>query len=78
MSEQAYRRIQQTAIALVLALVGADAGQDLLGGGAPTPPIENSFWSSWTKPTSALTTSPPNWRRWPRPRPAWPPRLKPT
>ena len=33
MNEQSFRRIQQTAIALVLALVGADAGQDLIGGG---------------------------------------------
>jgi hypothetical protein len=42
MSEQAYRRIQQTAIALVLALVGADAGQDLLGGGG-TYPTDRKF-----------------------------------
>ena len=33
MNEQNYKRIQQSAIALVLALVGANAGQDLLGGG---------------------------------------------
>ena len=42
MSDQAYRRIQQTAIALVLALVGADAGQDLLGGGG-TYPTDRKF-----------------------------------
>ena len=41
MSDQAYRRIQQTAIALVLALVGADAGQDLLGGGGTYPTDRN-------------------------------------
>ena len=32
MNEATYKRVQQSAIALVLALVGANAGQDLLGG----------------------------------------------
>jgi len=33
MSEKAMRRLQQTAIALVLALLGAEAGQGLIDGG---------------------------------------------